>query len=305
MIREKVLVGAERGANRQAIDIIDQVLASPQNDNLLTSLLPLLQGLGQEVARLEHKPKKGASVKDHVAKFLQARKVSMTAGNIDVTRYDAYRRELDKFVAWFGPERSIKDVTEDTLEGYYLWLLEQVAERKAFTENPRSLKKGEKEPGYKVSYAKALFATFKMFVNELAEKKVITLPANINSKKFKFRKVHTVPDKFTVEEVRNLLAGCQEYGEKTGLFLLLALNCGMYQNDIAELRQCEVDWEKGTICRYRSKNVERAENGQEVQKVTYRLWPETLSLLQKHREQDGELVFLTERKKPVSSTFRP
>ena len=38
----------------------------------------------------------------------------------------------------------------------------------------------------------------------------------------------------TVEEVKVLLAGC-DYSERTKLYLLLCLNCGMYQNDIAEL----------------------------------------------------------------------
>ena len=56
------------------------------------------------------------------------------------------------------------------------------------------------------------------------------------------------------------------------------LNCGMYQNDIAELRQEEVNWKKGTITRARSKTRER--NGPVV---TYKLWPETLCLLKKHR----------------------
>ena len=34
-------------------------------------------------------------------------------------------------------------------------------------------------------------------------------------------------------------------------------NCGMYQNDIAELRQDEVNWMKGTVTRARSKTRER------------------------------------------------
>ena len=47
----------------------------------------------------------------------------------------------------------------------------------------------------------------------------------------------------------------------------LVLNCGMYQNDIAELRSEEVDWKAGALSRARSKTRKR---GGPV--VTYRLW---------------------------------
>ena len=56
------------------------------------------------------------------------------------------------------------------------------------------------------------------------------------------------------------------------------LNCGMYQNDIAELHRDEVNWTKGTLTRARSKTRER-----HGPVVTYKLWPETFALLKKHR----------------------
>ena len=52
------------------------------------------------------------------------------------------------------------------------------------------------------------------------------------------------------------------------------LNCGMYQNDIAELRNEEVNWTRRHDHRRRSKTRER--NGPVV---TYKLWPETFALL--------------------------
>ena len=63
------------------------------------------------------------------------------------------------------------------------------------------------------------------------------------------------------------------------------LNCGMYQNDIAELHRDEVNWTKGTVTRARSKTRER-----KGPVVTYKLWPETLYLLRKHRAKEGNLA---------------
>src|SRR5262249_38550261 len=71
-------------------------------------------------------------------------------------------------------------------------------------------------------------------------------------------------------------------------------NCGMYQNDIAELRRDEVNWKDGTITRARSKTRER-----KGPVVTYKLWPETFSLLKKHRAKEGDLALTTDEGKPL------
>ena len=71
------------------------------------------------------------------------------------------------------------------------------------------------------------------------------------------------------------------------------LNCGMYQNDIAELKADEVNWKQGTLTRARSKTRER--NGPVV---TYKLWPETFALLKKHRAE-GELALTTDEGNPL------
>ena len=135
--------------------------------------------------------------------------------------------------------------------------------------------------------------TAKQFIRRLAEMKLIPLPGNIDSRRFRFN--HSAPARievFTVEEVRDLLGKAPE---RMRLYLLLMVQCGCYQNDIAELRQDEVDWKAGTIKRARSKTRER--NGPVV---TYKLWPETFELLRKYRS-DGELVLTTEKGNPLVS----
>jgi integrase len=137
--------------------------------------------------------------------------------------------------------------------------------------------------------------TAKQFISRLAEMKLIPLPGNIRSRRFRFN--HSVAAKietFTVEEVQKMLAACEGFSERTKLYLLLMVNCGMYQNDIAELRRDEVNWKNGTLTRARSKTRER--NGPIV---TYKLWPETFALLKKHRAKEGELVLTTDEGNPL------
>jgi integrase len=91
-----------------------------------------------------------------------------------------------------------------------------------------------------------------------------------------------------------MLAACAGFSERTKLYLLLMLNCGMYQNDVAELHRDEVNWARGTLTRARSKTRER--NGPVV---TYKLWPETFRLLRKHRAAEGDLVLTTDGGNPL------
>ena len=63
------------------------------------------------------------------------------------------------------------------------------------------------------------------------------------------------------------------------LHLLLMLNCGFTQQDVADLGQEEVDWLAGMISRRRSKTGDHVT----VPMVSYRLWPETFELLRRFR----------------------
>jgi integrase len=79
--------------------------------------------------------------------------------------------------------------------------------------------------------------------------KFISPPGNLASKHFRFGPA-TKDDLFTADEVRRLL---ERSPERLRLFVLLMINCGMYQSDISDLGESEVDWDAGTIERPRSK----------------------------------------------------
>ena len=199
------------------------------------------------------------------------------SGQMSEGRFDAYCRNIRNFVEWIGAETAIDAIDEAKLEGFFNHLSMQVGTEK-----------------YSPNYAHTLMMTAKQFISRLAEMKLIPLPGNIRSRRFRFN--HSAPAKietFTVAELRSMLAACNGFSEKTKLYLLLMLNCGMYQNDIAELLAEEVNWSKGTVTRARSKTRER-----HGPVVTYKLWPETLSLLRKHRAK-GELALTTDEGKPL------
>jgi integrase len=199
------------------------------------------------------------------------------SGQMSEGRFDGYCRNIGIFVNWIGEATAIDAIDEAKLEGFFNHLSMLVGAEK-----------------YSPSYAHTLLMTAKQFISRLAEMKLIPLPGNIRSRRFRFN--HSAPTKietFSVAEVGGILAACDGFSERTKLYLLLMLNCGMYQNDIAELRAEEVNWTKGTVTRARSKTRER-----HGPVVTYKLWPETISLLRKHRAK-GELALTTDEGNPL------
>lgn len=219
----------------------------------------------------------GRTIGEQVEEWTRFLRAACQAGQMSEGRYDAYCRNIGTFVVWAGEQTAIDALEESKLEGYFTHLSVQVAADK-----------------YSATYAHTLLMTCKQFLSRLAERKLIPLPGNIRSRRLRFN--HSAPAKietFTMEEVRQLLASCDGFSERTKLYLLLMLNCGMYQNDIAELRKDEVHWSMGTVTRARSKTRER-----KGPVVTYKLWPETLALLKKLRSE-GELVLTTDEGKPL------
>jgi len=200
-----------------------------------------------------------------------------------VTTFDGYRVNIHRFRDWIGSGRAIEIITAPKFEEFYKYLLGEVAKRREWEKQNVALPPGEKRPGISSKYAKLIFTTTKMFIGHLAELSLIPLPGNIRSKALRFnggmKKIKT----FKPDEFRALYSACVTKAPKTALYLLLMANCGMYQNDISELGEDEVDFRAGTITRPRSKTP----NGPVV---TYKLWPETLELLKKFRSKDETIL---------------
>jgi integrase len=145
------------------------------------------------------------------------------------------------------------------------------------------LRDGPLSPGRKKKH----FSFLRRFISYLAERKVIPTPGNLYSRTLRFR---VPPGRIKTHAPGEIRAALDRLKPRCKLFALLALNCGMTQVDMSELRKDMVDLTAGTLTRRRVKTGDIAT----VPTVTYRLWPETLALLQQLRSGDREL-FLTNR----------
>lgn len=197
--------------------------------------------------------------------------VEITAG-----RYSNLERQLEVFTSFADGTKSIDTINEALITSYTShWY-------------------GKVKNGGSTGYAAAHLKALKQFVRWCDAQAVLTrLPRNLSSAKIT---VLTQAVKcFSVQQIAGLLAAPMT--ERTRLFVLLQLNTGMTQRDIAELKQEEVDWIGGTITRKRSKTDKYVN----VPVVTYPLWASTFSLLLSHRSADKVLA-LTNRSGTVLVT---
>ena len=213
----------------------------------------------QRAARLHDEPPAEQTIGPNVADFLAFKR----GGECSIDRVDCLRVHLDHFMAWFG-DQPVTGIEEDTLDNYYQHVLSQA-------------RKGT----YSRTYARDLFASFKQFVRWLASRRRIKMPYNLTSREFGFKlrpKIKTFSD----EDI-NLLLGAAT--ERTKLYILLMLNTGATQIDIAELSKRNIDLNRGKLTRKRFKT----EDHDNVPEVVYPLWPETLRLLKAHLNTDDTL----------------
>ncbi|QDV36983.1 tyrosine-type recombinase/integrase [Tautonia plasticadhaerens] len=230
----------------------------------------LVEEIGPEPAPPER------TVGGQVEAWVRLQRSRHVAGKISASRVDAYERNVAVFRDWIRPGTDIAEVTAPRLRDYHGWLCAQIGSGR-----------------FSAAYARSLFGAARNFISRMAELDLIPLPGNIRSRDFTFDDTPKAIPRFTNDEVRRLLEGCDGYSERTRLFLLLMLNCGMYQSDISDLKPSEVDWERGVITRRRSK---RRKGGLVV---TYQLWPETLELLARFGNRHGERVLLSDDGNPL------
>ena len=215
------------------------------------------------------------TIRSHIDQYLDLKKAQAQAKG-KIAGFSSYKQWLEVFKWWVDPNAPIDALNEDLWERYYIYLSGRVAS-------------GELSP----SSAKDYIGVARSFVRSRYEKRLIDLPRNLTSKQLAIAVPIKDPVVFTVEEVKAYLAATTD---RTRLYLLMMLNCGMYPQDISSLTQDEVDWERGRINRKRTKTRNRSEN---VPKVDYLLWRETFALLKKCRSNHPTLVLLNENGKPL------
>ena len=207
------------------------------------------------------------SVRTHVGSFLETKLNSVSAG-----RYASLHQHLTAFSAWLGEETPVTDINGRTLSSYFVEL-----QKSKHTHAPKDA-----------------FDSVRQFTRWLWNIEAIpTLPRNIDDVSLRFETPSPRIVTYTNEEIAALISAASQ---RTELYLLLMLNCGMTQKDIADLKQSEVLWAESRIVRKRSKT--RRKKG--VPTVSYQLWPRTSHLLSLERAStDSEFVLLNERGGPL------
>lgn len=200
-------------------------------------------------------------------------------GRIDPMYWETLRCELAVFRDWAGDGVDIDSITGARLEDARDHLQEMVDDKKVKCS---------------ATYAGNILGTVKEFLRWAYEtERLDRLPRNIGSRQIVIKgmgasEVQTA-DPETLEKLLAAADGRQK------LYLLLMLNCGFTQSDIAQLLQDEVDWERGVITRQRTKT----KGHPNVPTVSYILWDETWELFQAHRSDHATLVLLNEDGGPL------
>ena len=222
--------------------------------------------------------KRPATLAVAVAKFLEL-KQNQVGQSITAGRWDTLHRGLGKFTTFMGDNSAVATLNEQHLADFHAHLLIQIRHKT-----------------YSPDYAHTILRTVKQFVRWAHRMRIIDLrPRNLDGRecddlaiKIPVKAVAT----FKVAEVHKLLDNATP---RTRLFILLALNCGMTQQDISDLHPSQVDLMAGTITRKRSKTRD-CENAPVVR---YKLWDKTARLLRIHNSGDPNHWLLTAQNNPL------
>lgn len=183
--------------------------------------------------------------------------------------FENTRKCFSYLTAWAGENTPIDRINAEFWESYW----HHVLDRKEWSGD----------------YREKVFRTARSFVSFLAIKGSIASVPNLRDPRHRFPKSHKPIPTMTVEQIHIII---DRSTSQLPLHILLMLNCGMYQSDIADLKQSEVDWQAGRIIRRRSKGSHHSSSGT-FPVVNYLLWSKTFELLKRHRETDGELALRT------------
>ena len=214
-----------------------------------------------------------------IAAYLRRKRSLVDNGELSFGRYDRMRISLEHFYQWFG-DKPIYDITSSTMLDWHSYLIGTVKQGK-----------------YERSYAKQHFDDLRQLLRYIYTiYEDYKLPRNFDDRGLNIRLVQNKVVPFTVAEAEALLEKAPT--DRTKLFLLLALNCGMTQTDISQIYRHQIDYGTGYLTRKRGKTKWH----KNTPTVSYKLWKPTIALL---RQQDtgGDVLILNEAGKPLVRNY--
>jgi integrase len=221
---------------------------------------------------LETAPPKEKTIRAYIDKYLELKKTQAQASGKIGTYFYSTDPWLQVFRKWVEPTAPMENINEALWERWCVYLIGKVNAGGLSPVTMKNYKNGAK--------AFIIHCWRNRYINDL--------PRNLNDKNLSI----TIPLKtkvlFSIPDIKTIM---KQANERQRLYILLALNCGMYPSDIGRLRQSEVDWNNGRIIRQRGKTRDRSAN---VPCVDYLLWKETFSLLKKHKAETSEYALVNE-----------
>lgn len=240
-------------------EYVARVVQAYAGDAIWKERLAKTQSAPEDVAQQK-------SLKTRIGSYLAKRRPS----GITATHYENIRRRLEYLQRVLGPGIDASTITGRHLDDLHQALLKD-CESKRFSRN----------------YAADVMKTIKTFVRWLHEVEILPhLPRNLTSKSLRIDRETPIIEAYSIEQVQQYFVDATP---QLQLYMLLALNCGMTQIDISDLKPESVNWALGTLTRKRGKTA----NSARVPTVTYKLWTRTVSLLKQLRSEGTDPLLVT------------
>ncbi len=228
------------------------------------------------------------SVGYQVKRYLNFKAAQAAADELAPTTWGDLADRLFRFEGWVGSNTHVSTVNGSMVKGYYEHLCQLRTEGKVGRLRAHNLLQAAKQ-----------------WIRWAWREEDVELekpPRNINDRELRFsihiddqtgRRKQTRTEKlFTKEEIHTMLKVLPDHFQ---LYVLLCLNCGFTQTDLATLRKDELWLEEARIVRQRTKTRRH----QSPPVVNYLLWSETSNLLKQQISDHPDLVLLTRRGTPL------
>ncbi len=214
----------------------------------------------------------GGSVGDLIGKYLEQRRLKVEAGQLALSSYASDKYRLDAFRDYAkGRTRLAEVFSPEFLGAYRDHLLKEMGKGRLSA----------------VSVKHSLRTVKAMVLWAFDEELIPTLPRTVR-KYADIRLPAPRPEVYTADEVKTLYTAASP---RLRLYVLLGLNCGYTQSDIATLAYDMIDWESGVITRKRHKTEVESE---------HKLWGVTLRLLREQANpKDTEFLLTSEHGNPL------
>jgi integrase len=217
------------------------------------------------------------SLQEQISDYLETQRKRAKLGQIKMSTFKAYQERTEPFQNWLKINNRTQ-INTAVVRDYQTYIVEEISESRISEQWGCHLRKQANS-----------------VIHYLARNELCTLPANLNDPVLTIQVADKEITPLSDAEIKIILNNSPE---RTKLYALLMLNCGMLPTDIADLKQTEYN---GThITRKRSKTGKKKKGKKnQVPTVSWKLWNSTRQLLDKYRSDHAEYLLLNQGGQPL------